>query len=467
MPTKNLSTLKLIANHDENWKVMEVKKMEGPKIETIPPGPKARAFIKRDQAVTSPSLTRSAPLVGVEADGVWVKDIDGNVFLDFSSGIAVTNAGHCHPKIVEAIKKQTEKLIFVNSCDFYTLPQVELGERLFEVTPGNFKKLVFFSNSGTEAVEAALKIAQWQTRNFYMIAFIGGFHGRTMGSLPLTTTSVAGRRHFKGMMQGVFHVPYAYCYRCPFKQTYPDCGLWCVDYIENMMFKKVVPPDDVACMLIEPIQGAGGYIIPPDGYLQALVKLCRENNVIFVADEIQSGFCRTGKWFACDHWGVEPDIITLGKGIAGGLPFGATVSRAELMDWDPGAHENTMGGSPVGSSAALALLDTLKTERLAENATEVGGYLLKRFEELAERYELIGDIRGKGLMIGVELVKDRETKEPAKAERDELMAKAFERGLVLLGAGESALRLAPPLILTREQADVGLEIFEQALKEIK
>ena len=442
----------------------EIKK---PKIVTTPPGPKARAFIERDHAVTSPSLTRAAPLVGVEADGVWVKDIDGNVFLDFSSGIAVTNAGHRHPKVVEAIKKQTDKIIFLNSCDFYTLPQVELGERLFEITPSNFKKRVFFSNSGTEAVEAALKIAQWYTRNFYVIAFIGGFHGRTMGALPLTTTSVVAHRHFKGMMPGVYHVPYAYCYRCPFKQTYPNCELWCVDYIKEIMLKKVVSPDDLACMLIEPIQGAGGYIVPPDGYLQALAKLCKENNIIFVADEIQSGLCRTGKWFACDHWGVEPDIVTLGKGIASGLPFGATVSRAELMDWEPGAHENTMGGSPVGSSAAIAMLDIFKTERLVENAAEVGGYLFKRFKELAEKHELIGDVRGKGMMIGVEFVKNRETKEPAKAERDKILAKAFERGLMLIGAGVSSLRLAPPLILTREQADVGLEIFEQTLKEIK
>ncbi len=442
----------------------EIKK---PKIVTTPPGPKARAFIERDNAVTSPSLTRTAPLVGVEADGVWVKDIDGNVFLDLSSGIAVTNVGHRHPKVVEAIKNQTDRVIFVNSCDFHTLPQVELGERLFEITPGNFKKRVFFSNSGTEAVEAALKIAQWHTRNFYVIAFIGGFHGRTMGSLQLTTTGLAARRHFKGMMHGVFHVPYAYCYRCPFKQTYPDCGLWCVDYIKNIILKKVVPPDDVACMVVEPIQGAGGYIIPPDGYLRALAKLCGENNIIFVADEIQSGLCRTGKWFACEHWGVEPDIVTIGKGIAGGLPFGATVSRAELMDWEPGAHENTMGGSPVGSSAALAVLDILKTEQLAENAEKVGGYMLKRFKELAEEHELIGDVRGKGMMIGVELVKDRKTKEPATEERNKLVRKAFERGLILLGAGVSSLRLAPPLVLTEEQADVGLGVFEQSLKEIK
>ncbi len=440
--------------------------MKGPKIVVTPPGPKAKKFIDRDRAVTSPSLTRTAPLVGVEAEGVWVKDIDGNVFLDFSSGIAVTNIGHRHPRVVDAIKEQLDKVIFVNSCDFYTAPQVELAEKLFEITPGNFEKRVFFSNSGTEAVEAALKIAQWHTRSYYTIGFIGGFHGRTMGSLQLTTTNVAARRHFKGMMPGTYHAPFPYCYRWPLDQQ-SDCGQWCLDYIEKIILGKLCPPDDVACLIIEPIQGAAGYIVPPDDFLPKLAELCKENDIIFVADEIQSGLCRTGKWFACDHWKVEPDIITLGKGIAGGLPFGATVSRAELMDWEPGAHENTMGGSPVGSSAALALLDICKTERLAENAERVGGYMLKRLEELAEKHELIGNVRGKGMMIGVEFVRDRETKEPAKAERDKIMTKAFERGLVLLGAGVSSLRLAPPLILTREQADVGLRLFEEALNEVE
>jgi len=437
-----------------------------PKIVVKPPGPKARAFIKRDHAVTSPSLTRTAPLVGVEEDGVWVKDIDGNIFLDFSSGIAVTNIGHRHPKVVEAIKRQTEKLMFINSCDFYTLPQVELIERLLEVTPGKFKKRAFLGNSGTEAVEAALKIAQWHTRNYYTISFIGGFHGRTMGSLQLTTTGIDARRHFKGMMPGVFHVPYAYCYRCAFKQSYPDCGLWCVDYIENILLKKVCPPDDVACMVVEPIQGAGGYIVPPDDYLPALAKLCKRNNIILVIDEVQSGFCRTGKWFACEHWGVEPDILTASKAVAAGLPMGVAVSRDELMDWGPGAHENTLGGNPVACAAALAVLDVLKSEKLADNAGKVGGHMLDRLKEIAEEHEIIGDVRGKGMMIGVELVKDRTTKEPARDARDKLMKKAFERGLILLGAGASSLRLAPPLILTKEQADVGLDIFEEALEEI-
>ncbi|MDI6643072.1 MAG: acetyl ornithine aminotransferase family protein [Candidatus Hodarchaeaceae archaeon] len=444
-----------------------MEKVKRPKIVVTPPGPKARKFIERDRAVTSTSLTRTAPLVGAEEEGVWVKDIDGNVFLDFSSGIAVTNIGHRHPKVVEAIKRQSDKLIFVNSCDFYTLPQVELMERLCEVTPGKFKKRVFLGNSGTEAVEAALKIAQWNTRNYYVLAFIGGFHGRTMGSLQLTTTSVAARRHFKGMMQGVFHVPYAYCYRCPFKQEYPECGLWCVEYIEETMLKKVIPPDDLACLIVEPIQGAEGYIVPPDDYLPALVKLCKKHNIIFVADEVQTGFCRTGKWFACEHWGVEPDIITLSKALAAGLPCGAAVSRAELMEWDPGAHENTLGGNPVVCEAALATLDVLEKERLDQNAERVGGYLLKRIKELSEKHELIGDARGKGMMIGIEFVEDQRTKKPATKQRNALMNEAFKRGLVLLGAGASSLRLAPPLVLTKEQADVGLEIFGEALEKVE
>ncbi|MEW6222591.1 MAG: acetyl ornithine aminotransferase family protein [Candidatus Hadarchaeota archaeon] len=444
----------------------EMQGLKRPKIVVTPPGPKAKEFIKRDHAVTSQSLTRTAPLVGVEEEGVWVKDIDGNVFMDFSSGIAVTNVGHKHPKVVEAIKRQSDKLLFINSCDFYTLPQVELAERLCEITPGKFKKKVFFGNSGTEAVEGALKIAQWHTRNFYVISFIGGFHGRTMGSLQLTTTGVASRRHFKGMMHGVFHVPYAYCYRCPFKQEYPDCGMWCVGYIEDIMLKKVIPPDDMSCLLVEPIQGAAGYIVPPDDYLPALQKLCKKNGIIFIDDEVQTGFCRTGKWFACEHWGVEPDIMTLSKAIAAGLPCGAVVAKEELMDWEAGAHENTLGGNPVVCEAALAVLEILKKEKLDQNAAKVGAFLLKRFKEIAETNEIIGDVRGKGMMVGIEFVKNRDTKEPAREIRDVVLEEAFKRGLVLLGAGPCSLRLAPPLILTQEQAEVGLEIFEEVLKKV-
>jgi 4-aminobutyrate aminotransferase len=369
--------------------------------------------------------------------------------------------------VVKAIKKQTDNLIFINSCEFYTLPQVELVERLCEITPGNFKKRVFLGNSGAEAIEAALKIAQWHTRNYYVIGFIGGFHGRTLSSLQLTTISVDARRHYKGMMQGVFHVPYAYCYRCPFKLEHPNCDLWCVGYIEEIMLEKVIPPDDLACMVVEPIQGAAGYIVPPDGYLPGLAELCRKHGIIFVVDEIQTGFCRTGKWFACEHWGIEPDIMTLSKALAAGLPCGATIAREELMDWEPGAHENTLGGSPVACNVALTVLDILKEEKLDKNAEQVGGFLLKRFRELAESHGCIGEVRGKGMMIGLEFVKDRRTKKPAMELRDALMKEVFERGLILLGAGPSSLRLAPPLILTEEQAGIAVEIFEEALKKVE
>jgi len=432
-----------------------------------PPGPKAQGFITRDNAVTTPSLTRTAPLVGVEEEGVWVKDIDGNVFLDFSSGIAVTNIGHKHPKVVEAIKRQAEKLIFINSCDFYTLPQVELMEQLAAVTPGKFKKRVFLGNSGAEAVECALKIAQWKSRNYYTISFIGAFHGRTMGALALTTTGVSARRHFKGMMQGVFPVPYAYCYRCSFNQEPKTCGLACVKFIEETLLTKVVPPDDVACMIVEPIQGAGGFIVPPDTFMPALEKLCKKNNILFVVDEVQTGFCRTGKWWASNYTGIEPDVITVSKAIAAGFPCGAAIARAELLEWDANAHENTLGGNPVICEAALAVMDVLKTERLDQNAAKVGGHLLKRFKELLDKHEKIGDVRGRGMMVGVEFVENRNTKKPAKEFRNAVINETFKNGLVLLGAGMSSLRLAPPLILTEEQADVGAEIFEAALKKVE
>jgi 4-aminobutyrate aminotransferase len=268
------------------------------------------------------------------------------------------------------------------------------------------------------------------------------------------------------MMQGVFHVPYAYCYRCPFKQEYPDCGMWCVGYIEEIMLKKVIPPDDLSCLVIEPIQGAAGYIVPPDEYLPAIQKLCKKYGIIFVDDEIQTGFCRTGKWFACEHWGVEPDIVLMSKALAAGLPCGAVVAKAELMDWDQNAHENTLGGNPVVCEAALAVLDILKKERLDKNAEKVGGFLLKRFREIAETNEIIGDVRGKGMMIGVEFVKDRKTKEPDTETRNAVIDESFRNGLVLLAAGPCSLRLAPPLVLTQEQAEVGLEIFEKALKKV-
>ena len=437
-----------------------------PKIIVEPPGPKAREIIKRDEKLTSPSLTRTAPLVGVRAEGVWVEDIDGNVYLDFGSGIAVANVGHSHKKVVEAIKRQVETCDHINSCDYFTVPQVEYAEKLLAKMPGNFAKRVFFGNSGAEAVECAIKIAKWHSKKPYLIGFIGGFHGRTMGALSLTTTNASARRFFFPMMPGAMHVPYAYCYRCLYKQSYPDCGMWCLGYIEDVVLKKLISPDEVAGLIVEPIQGAGGYIVPPKEFLPGLRRICDANSIIMIADEVQTGFGRTGKMISCEHWNVIPDIILMSKAMAGGLPMSACISKADLMDWEPSAHENTLGGNPIVVAAALAVLDILAEERLIENAEKVGGYMLKRFKEIMDECNLVGDVRGKGMMVGIELVKDRETKEYATKERDDLILRTFKRGLLILGAGPSSIRLAPPLITTTDQAEIGIQIFEEELKAV-
>ena len=434
------------------------------KIWATPPGPKAKELIERDESMLSPSLTRTAPLVAADAEGVWVKDVDGNEYLDFGSGIAVTNVGHKHHRVVQAVKEQVDKLIFANSCDFYTLPQVDLAERLLEITPGDFSKRVFFGNSGTEAVECSLKAAKYKTRGYYFIGFINAFHGRTLGSLAFTTTSVKAREGFQPMMPGVVHVPYAYCFRCPYKLTYPDCGAWCVDFIEEIVLDKVAPPGEVAAMMFEPIQGPGGYIVPPEEFVKGLLELSEKHGIPLIDDEIQSGMGRTGKWWAIEHFGVVPDMICISKALAAGFPMGACVARAELMDWQPGAHENTLGGNPVLCNVALAVIDVIEREELLKNAEEVGAHVMSRLQELMERHEIIGDVRGKGLMIGVELVKDRRTKDYAVRERKRIMEEAFKKGLILLGASKSTIRLAPPLILTKEEADLGLEILEEAIK---
>ena len=438
-----------------------------PKIIVEPPGPRAREIIKRDEKLTSPSLTRTAPLVGVKAEGVWVEDIDGNVFLDFGSGIAVVNIGHSHRKVVEAIKKQVETCDHINSCDYYTVPQVEYAEKLLAALPGKFAKRVFFGNSGAEAVECAIKIAKWHSGGKpYMISFIGGFHGRTMGALSLTSTNSSARRFFFPMMPGVMHVPYAYCYRCVFNMTYPDCGMYCVKYIEEVVFKKLISPDEVAGLIVEPIQGAGGYIVPPKEFLPSLRKICDTNHITMIADEIQTGFGRTGKMLCCEHTNVTPDVVVMSKAIAGGLPMSACISKAEFMDWAPNAHENTLGGNPIVVAAALAVLDVLTAEGLIENAAKVGDYMLERYKEIMKDCELVGDVRGKGMMVGIELVKDRETKEYATKQRDDLILRTFKRGLLILGAGPSSIRLAPPLVTTIEQAEVGIGIFEEELKAV-
>ncbi len=440
--------------------------MKKPRIKRPLPGPKARAIIRRDRELLSPSFTRSYPLVAAKGEGVWMKDPDGNVFLDFTAGIAVTSTGHCHPAVVRAIKKQADKLLHMSGTDFYYDGQVKLAEKLAELAPGKFKKRVFFTNSGTEAVEAAFKLARYKTRREKMISFFGAFHGRTMGALSLTGSRIRQKENFGPLVPGVTHVGYGYCYRCPYHLEYPSCNIDCVDYIEHTLFKRTVPPNEVAAIIVEPIQGEGGYVVPPPGYHERLRALTKKYGILLIADEVQAGMGRTGKMFAIEHWGVEPDIITLAKGIASGLPLGAMIARADLMDWEPGSHANTFGGNPVACAAALETIRLLENG-LLRNSAKVGDYLKSRLQELARQFPLIGDVRGQGLMVGVELVRNLETREPAARERDQIIAKAFRRGLLLLGCGESSIRFSPPLVVKQGEVDIAVKILEKCFKEIR
>ncbi|MGB6679898.1 MAG: aminotransferase class III-fold pyridoxal phosphate-dependent enzyme [Candidatus Bathyarchaeia archaeon] len=436
-----------------------------PKIIIEPPGPNARKIIKRDESMLSPSLTRTSKLVGYKAERIYVEDVDGNVYLDFGSGIAVAGIGHRNPDVIAAIQEQLEKLIFVNSLDYYTVPQVEYAEMLLSVTPGRFKKRVFFTNSGSEAIDTAIKMAKWHTRRPYGIGYINGFHGRTIGAMAFTTTDLASRRGFSPLYQICHFVPYPYCYRCLFDKDYPSCGLYCMNYLTEVLFKKVVPPDETAFILVEPIQGSGGYVVPPKDFLKTLAGIAKDFGILLVVDEVQTGFGRTGKMFASEYFGIEPDIITVSKAMAHGLPAGATVAREEIMNWEKGAHEGTLNGSPIIMEAAKAVLRYIEKNNLLENTRIQGQYLKKQLEYLKGINPVIGDVRGLGLMIGIELVKDSK-KTPASGKRDKLIDTAFRKGLLLLGAGESSLRLAPPLIITREEIDIGLSIFEDSLKEV-
>ncbi len=442
-------------------KVVTRKVVREPHVRVTPPGPLATEYIARDEAVSSPSYTKVYPFVMDRGEGCFVWDVDGNRYLDFNAGIAVCTTGHSHPDVVRAIQAQAERFIHISS-DFYHPLMVELAERLVKITPGDYEKRVFLCNSGTEAVEAAFKLARYMTRRPRVIAFLGSFHGRTMGSLSLTGSKSSHRHGFAPLVPGVTHAPYAYCYRCPINLTYPSCGIACVDFIEKMLFAKIVPSDEVAAIFVEPIQGEGGYVVPPPEWLPRLRELCDRHGILLVADEVQSGIGRTGKWFAVEHWGVVPDIVCVAKGIASGVPLGAMVARKDLVTWGPGAHGNTYGGNPLAAVAALETIRLVK-EGLMENAAELGAYALERLRRMQGRHPSIGDVRGKGLMIGVELVKG--DGEPAKELRDDVVLRAFRKGLLILGAGLNVVRIAPPLVIDRETLDLGLDIFEQALAE--
>ena len=441
---------------------------KAPSLRTTLPGPNAAAIIARDRARVSPSYTRDYPFVMAKGEGAVVEDVDGNVFLDCAAGIAVTGTGHSHPDVVKAIVGQVHKYLHMSGTDFYYEPQVQLAEEMAAIVPigtrdGEVRS--FFSNSGTEAIEAALKLARYATKRVNIIAFLGSFHGRTLGSLATTSSKYVQRKGFGPMMPGVYHAPYANCYRCPVGATPDSCAAECLSYLEDQILVHLVSPDEVAGILVEPIQGEGGYVVPPAQFLQRLRELTSQHGMLLIADEVQSGMGRTGRMFACDHVDVTADIVTVAKGIASGLPLGVTSSRAAVMTWPPGAHASTFGGNPVSCVAALETIRVLKNG-LVRNAEVVGEHLMGRLRGLMDKHPIIGDVRGKGLMIGVELVRDRVTKERATTERDRLVQDMFTRGVLILGAGRNAVRFAPPLVLTKDQADAAVTIFDEALTAV-
>jgi 4-aminobutyrate aminotransferase len=436
---------------------------KSPSIKTALPGPQASKLIKLDGTYVSPSYTRMYPLVVAKAKGVWVHDVDQNVFLDFTAGIAVNATGHCHPEVVKAIKLQADKLLHMSGTDFYYTSQIELAEKLALLAPGNEGKRVYFGNSGAEAVEAAFKLARWHTKRELNLAFFGAFHGRTMGALSLTASKTVQKKNYNPLVPGITHIPYPYCYRCPYNLCYPQCDVACVHWVEDTLFRTTIPPDEVAAIFVEPIQGEGGYIVPPPEFHREMHKLVKKYDILYVADEVQSGMGRTGKMFAMEHFGVNPDMMALAKGIASGLPLGALVARSDIMDWEAGSHASTFGGNPLSCQAAMTTIDLLENE-LISNAAVQGDYLMAGLRELQKTHESMGDVRGKGLMVGVELVKDRETKEPARAWRNGVVKAAFERGLLLLGCGENSIRFSPSLTVTAEEIDKCLSIFDDAIR---
>jgi 4-aminobutyrate aminotransferase len=435
-------------------------------IRTPLPGPRARAIVERDKAVVSPSYTRSYPFVIARGSGAMAEDVDGNVFLDCSAGIAVNATGHSHPDVVRAITEQAGRFLHMSGTDFYYEVQVRLAEEVAAIVPIGGGVRSFFGNSGTEAIEACLKLARYETGRLGFLAFLGSFHGRTMGSLSLTASKAVQRRGCGPLVPGVVHAPYAECYRCPLGLRAESCAAECLDYIEHQLFVQLVSPEEIAAIVVEPIQGEGGYIVAPDQFLERLRAIATRYGIMLVVDEVQSGMGRTGKMFAIEHSGVEPDVVAIAKGIASGLPLGIAAARARLMTWTAGAHASTFGGNPVACAAALATLKLLK-EQLMANAADVGAWLMAGLKGLADKHPLIGDVRGRGLMIGVELVRDRKTKERAVEERDQAVLAAFRRGLLVLGAGKNSIRFSPPLVLTRAQAEEAVRVFDEALTEVE
>jgi len=436
-----------------------------PRLVTSLPGPKAKKLVGLDTKFVSPSYTRTYPLVAKTGRGAVIEDLDGNHFLDFAAGIAVVATGHCHPEVVAAIQKQAGELIHMSGTDFYYENMVELAEKLATIAPGKDPKRVYFGNSGTEAIEAAIKLARYHTKRDKFIAFYGCFHGRTMGSLSLTASKAVQRKGFGPLLGGVAHIPYPDTYRS-LGQNADECSRQSLEFLEKEVFHRLMDPADVAAIFVEPIQGEGGYVAAPASFLQGLQKICRREGILLVADEVQCGMGRTGKWWASEHADIDPDIVCVAKGIASGMPLGATIARAGVMDWKPGAHASTFGGNPVCVAASLATIDLIE-KKYMENARQMGKVILDGMADWTEKYRIVGDVRGKGLMIGVEIVHDKKTKERAGDLRNKIVDRAFEKGLLILGAGENTVRVAPPLVIDEEQAEYAVRILGECIAEVQ
>ena len=438
--------------------------LQFPEIKTEIPGKKAKHIIAEDKRYASSSYIKEYPLVVERGEGAIVEDVDGNRYLDFMAGVAVNVTGYSHPRVVEAVKAQSNKFFHICSTDFYYPSFSRLVERLGKMVALSGDKSVFLTNSGAEAVETAIKLARYHTRRPYIIAFHGAFHGRTIGALSLTASKAKQRSFFGPFMPGVFHVPYGYCYRCFYNLKYDSCAIYCADAIEDMLCKLFVSPEEIAAVFVEPILGEGGYVVPPLEFLQKLRDFTKKHDILLVVDEIQSGMGRTGKFLAIENFSVEPDIVLLAKGLASGLPLGAVVSKKGLMRWKSGTHGSTFGGNPVVCEASLATIDLIEEELMA-NASKVGSYLMKQLKKIKGKHPLVGDVRGLGLMIGVELVKNRKTREPDGPAAHEIAQMAFKKGLLLLPCGESVIRFSPPLIINTAQVDIAIKIFSEVLSQ--
>jgi 4-aminobutyrate aminotransferase len=436
----------------------------GPRLKTPLPGPLAQKAVAADDRLISPSYTRSYPMVAKSGRGLRVTDVDGNEFLDFAAGIAVNSTGHCHPEVVKAIQDQAAELIHMSGTDFYYEHMTALAERLSAIAPMPGPHKFYYGNSGAEAVECALKIARYHTGRQNIISFFGAFHGRTMGALSLTGSKPQQKRRFAPLVPGVHHVRYPYTYRGttggPAEQE--AFALDCARYIEDKLFKTILPPEEVAAIILEPIQGEGGYVVAPDNFLQEIRHICDRHGILLIVDEVQSGAGRTGKWWAIEHSGVQPDIVCIAKGIASGMPLGICMTRAEIMNWVPGSHASTFGGNPVCIAAALATLDIIEREGI-KNAATVGEKMQQRLRPWVAKHPTVGEVRGRGLMIGIEIVKDQKSRSATGPMRDKIVDLAFERGLLILGCGETSIRLCPPLIVNQQEADIALDILEECI----